>query len=261
MNILGSRSGLVILLMAAALLSCKQQRQAKKIEDMAGEFIPVVTDSIHKGDSLMNAEIAPYRKQMDIAMDSIVVVSSREFYRAKPNGILNNLVADMVLKEVNDTKIYHADFCLLNYGGLRRPLPAGPLKKSNIFQLMPFQNEAVLVKLRPLGMKHLLTYLYKTNGQPISGLEVHYKDSIPTQVYIDKQVWDSTKAYWVVTSDYTANGGDRMNFFAERDSIIYSGDLLRNLIFEYLDSLQKNNLMLVGDTTQRIFIDNSLENK
>ncbi len=205
----------------------------------------------------MLEEISPYRQKMDSVMDEVVVYSNKEIYRHKPNGPLNNLVADMLLCQVNKGSNIKADFCLLNYGGLRRPIPAGDVKKSNIFQLMPFENEAVLVKLKPKAMRDLFYYLYKTNGQPISNLIVNYKDSIISSATIGDMAWDSTKSYWVVTSDYTANGGDRMDFFAERDSMILTGVLIRNAIFDYVDSLQSNNLTLDADTNYRIFFKNN----
>jgi len=187
-------------------------------------------------------------------MDEVVVHSNHEIYRKKPNGPLNNLVADILFDEVNKQSDVKADFCMLNYGGLRRPLPKGDIQKSNIFQLMPFENEAVLVKLKPKAMKSLFYYIYATNGQPVANMEVHFQDSTFVSAKINNQPWDSTLSYWAVTSDYTANGGDKMDFFAERDSMILTGLLIRNAIFDYVDSLQNHNITLEADSTIRIFM-------
>ncbi len=249
------RIGLLgILVLLSTLISCSNEKQRREVQSSSGVFIAVTTDSVHVANANMEAEIAPYRAKLDSVMDEIVVISAREIYRKKPNGPLNNLVADILLREINRHSKIKADFCLLNYGGLRRPLPEGKIKKSNIFQLMPFENEAVLVKLKPEAMMHLFHYIYVTHGQPISNMEIHYKDSVFVSAKINNMEWDSTKSYWAVTSDYTANGGDRMYFFSERDSIVLSGLLIRNAIFDYVDSLQENNYILQADTADRIYM-------
>jgi 2',3'-cyclic-nucleotide 2'-phosphodiesterase (5'-nucleotidase family) len=240
--------------MLISIISCKNERQVKEIEGISGNFVAVATDSIQQPNRKMEAEIAPYTAKLDSVMDEVVVISKNEIYRKKPNGPLNNIVADMLFVEANKHGNVKADFCLINYGGLRRPIPAGEIKKSNIFQLMPFENEAVLVKLKPQAMKDLFYYVYVTNGQPIANMEIHYKDSVFVSAKINNEEWDSTKSYWAITSDYTANGGDRMDFFAERDSMILTGLLIRDAIFEYIDSLQDNNIPLQADSTDRIFM-------
>jgi 2',3'-cyclic-nucleotide 2'-phosphodiesterase (5'-nucleotidase family) len=193
---------------------------------------------------------------MDSAMNEQVAFSNQEYFKQKPNGLLNNLIADMLLNEVAKTSNIEIDFCMLNYGGLRRPLPEGKIIKSDIFQLMPFENEAVLVKLKPQAMSHLFKYIYFSGGQPVSSIEMHYNDSVLNYALINGEQWDSLKSYWVLTSDYTANGGDRMTFFLERDSMILTSVLLRSAIFSYLDSLQDNNITLIADTTNRIYFNN-----
>lgn len=241
-------------LLTFLMISCNNQRQVREIQNISGQFIAITTDSLHKGNAKIEGQIAPYRAKLDSVMDEVVAYSEREIYRKKPNGPLNNLVADILFKEVNKHSDVKADFCLLNYGGLRRPLPKGDIQKSNIFQLMPFENEAVLVKLKPEAMQSLFNYIYTSNGQPIANMEVYFKDSVFVSANINKQPWDSTLSYWILTSDYTANGGDKMIFFAERDSMILTGMLIRNAIFDYVDSLQNHNINLEADSTIRIFM-------
>ncbi len=234
---------------------CNRPKQQFTAKYSNAEYIKVVTDSNSISDSVVEAIIKPYRAKMEADMNVVVAHSKAEMQKSKPSGALNNLVSDMLLDVEKKNSNVNIDFCLINYGGLRRPLPKGEILKSDIFQLMPFQNEAVLVKVNPDGMLNLFKYLYFSGGQPISGLKVDFQDSIHFDASIQNQAWDSTKSYWVLTSDYTANGGDKMNFFAQKDSTILTGQLIRNAIFIYLDSLQKNNLLLESDTIPRIIFE------
>jgi 2',3'-cyclic-nucleotide 2'-phosphodiesterase (5'-nucleotidase family) len=243
--------GVLILLFT----QCNQPKQHYSLESFKAEYERVISDSNKVSDSQIEAIINPYRDKMKADMNKVVGMSNAEMQKSKPSGALNNIVSDMLLDVIRKKSDVDIDFCLINYGGLRRPLPKGKILKSDIFQLMPFQNEAVLVKVNPQGMANLFKYLYLSGGQPISGMKVIFNDSVNFEAKIKNQDWDSTKSYWVLTSDYTANGGDRMDFFAQKDSTILTGQLIRNTIFTYLDSLQKANLALEKDTISRIIFE------
>jgi len=42
--------------------------------------------------------------------------------------------------------------------------------------------------------------------------------------------------FWVLTSDYLMNGGDKMSFFEQRTNAIMNGKLLRNAFIEEVKS-------------------------
>jgi len=243
--------GLFLLLFS----SCNNEPHKLSISNTNSHYIEVKADSSHLIDSEVEAIIKPYRAKMEKDMNKLIAYSEKELFKSKPSGTLNNAVADMVLESLTKNTEFEIDFCMLNYGGLRRPLPKGEILKSDVFQLMPFQNEAVIVKVNANGMKNLFKYLYFSGGQPISALKVVYKDSVNFNAKIQNQEWDPSKSYWVLTSDYTANGGDKMNFFAQRDSVVMTGVLLRNAIFDYLEKLQKEDISLKADTVQRIIFE------
>jgi len=86
----------------------------------------------------MLAMIAPYKKKLDLDMDSVVAFSNKEYFKKKPNGSLNNLICDMVFDVVvkrYKKSEFKPDFCLLNYGGLRQPLPKGEITKLCLYYL------------------------------------------------------------------------------------------------------------------------------
>ena len=58
---------------------------------------------------------------------------------------------------------HHIDFCLLNNGGLRTSLPQGNITRRKIFELMPFENELVVVTISKEKMTDLKAYLKNYN--------------------------------------------------------------------------------------------------
>ena len=71
---------------------------------------------------------------------------------------------------------------------------------------------------------------------------VYYDKGIFQKAIIGNELYDSTKTYNVLTSDYTAKGGDHMDFFLSADTLIKCGSLLRNDIFTYIATLKDSTL-------------------
>jgi len=246
---------IIILLFSSLLFACQEEKPWTE-NHSEGKYIPVDSISIAYQDSSTLAMIAPYKKKLDLDMDSVVAFSNKEYFKKKPNGSLNNLICDMVfdviVKRYKKSE-FKPDFCLLNYGGLRQPLPKGEITKSNIFQLMPFQNESVICRLSGKEMNKLFEYLLKSGGQPIANIKVYYKDDKFKNAEIGGKSFDSTHSYNVLTSDYSAKGGDHMDFFLQADTMILCGSLLRNDIFTYIHGIKDGKL--IANEEKRIFFE------
>lgn len=246
---------LILLLFSGLLISCSTE-QTEHINYHEGVYHSVDSNSIDHQDSLILARIAPYKAKLDLDMDSVIANTPKEYFRNKPNGTLNNLICDMVFDVVSkryEQSEFKPDFCLLNYGGLRRPIPNGKVTKSDIFQLMPFQNESVICRLSYPQMKSLFAYLIKTDGQPVSNIKIFYSNHVFSRAIINGENFDSTQTYNVLTSDYSAKGGDQMNFFLRADTMILCGTLLRNDMFAYIHQL--DNQPLIASEEDRIIFE------
>lgn len=215
---------------------------------------PVIIDTATFIDNDISNFILPYKEALDKEMNEVLVYSADEFpkERGKPETKLGNLVADLSF-EIG-SKMYgdSIDFCLLNFGGLRTSLPKGTITRGKIFELMPFENELVVVTITKDSLKSLIFYLKAVGGQPISnnmkldlsGKEIQLEDGLfPNQ---------NVK---VITSDYLANGGDKMTFFANPVNIEPVGIKLRDAIIQYcIQENQKGN-QLRGILDNRISFD------
>jgi len=193
-------------------------------------------------------------------MSKVLVISNEDFpkERGKPETKLGNLVADLSLEIAN--KLYqpidgnNIDLCLLNFGGLRSSLPKGEITRGKIFELMPFENELVVVTITEANFIKLLTYIKDVGGQPISGeIKLSFNDNNKEEENL-KQLLDKsgTSEFKILTSDYLANGGDKMNFFLNPAKIETLGVKLRDAIIEYCISENRKGNKLVGKLDGRI---------
>ena len=125
------------------LLSCSSPTHIIRYED---KFVSV--DSTIKPDSAMTAELAPYKMQLSKIMDEVLAYSEKAMMKDQPEGLLGDFAAEAVFKKSKEycKDSCNVDFCLLNNGGLRNPLPKGNITRGNIFQLMPQQDEFSIEK-------------------------------------------------------------------------------------------------------------------
>jgi len=243
-------------LVSIALNSCKPTATVYSVET---NVIKMDTLTILKDDSASLAMIYPYKQKMQNEMDAILGYTETALVKGYPEGLLNNFIADLILLKANE--YYHAedgskvDFCLLNSGGLRASLPEGPVTKSNVFELMPFNNELVVLKLTGEKVQRLFSYVAKKGGMPESGFVMGIKDTTATNISIGGKAFDINKTYNIATSDYLANGGDKMFFFKYPVNTSVLGVKIRDAIIEFMITENNNNRTLKSKLDKRIYFE------
>jgi 5'-nucleotidase len=215
-------------------------------------------DSTTTNNTQVDKLIKPYKTKLETEMNEVLIISADEFpkERGKSETKLGNLVADLSLEVAN--QLYkpldnnNIDFCLLNFGGLRTSLPKGEITRGKIFELMPFENELVVVTISEEKLLDFLIYLKSVGGQPISGFEITFSET--TNETDLKEVFskDGTSEFKILTSDYLANGGDKMNFFLNPIKIEPVEIKLRDAIIQYCKDEHKIGKQLTGKIDGRI---------
>lgn len=220
-----------------------------------GKNSTLAIDSNLTNHELAEDLIKPYKDKLDTEMNEVLVISSEEFpkEKGKAQTKLGNLVADLSLEIAN--KLYNPkdgssiDFCLLNFGGLRTSLPKGEITRGKIFELMPFENELVIVTITKPNLVNLIEYLKSVGGQPISGkLRINSNTGI-ADVIAD---WSNYSSIKVLTSDYLANGGDNMTFFSNPIKHEKVGIKLRDAIIQYCKEQHQQGKQLESKLDGRI---------
>ncbi|MCX6311746.1 MAG: 5'-nucleotidase [Bacteroidetes bacterium] len=212
-------------------------------------------------DSATDYILHPYKDSLDKIMN--VKIGFADVAMPKESGktetLLGNFVADLCLEIVNHptkptTNALKADICLFNNGGMRSSLPKGDITRKNVFELMPFDNELNLVTISGKQMWNLLRFVSMSGGEPLSGMKIGVKpDKTPGQTIIQGQVFDSTKTYTVLTSDYLANGGDRMDFLKNPIKLTTTGIKIRDAILQYCEEQTAQGKTLTATLDERFY--------
>lgn len=178
-------------------------------------------------DSSLNAFISPYKDSLDKRMNEVLAIAEVDFIVQRPASNLMNWVANTLF--VNQTKTVRLSqpiVCLLNTGGIRSSIGKGNVTLGDIYKVMPFDNTVVWVELPINVLPEIEAYLNKSGGEPMANLSL-----IEGKLSITSSPENPTH-FWVITSDYLMNGGDKMNFFSKRTNINETGKLLRDVLIE-----------------------------
>jgi len=231
----------IAILCGAGLLACS----SVNIISLENQQI-AITQEYEKANAI-DSIVSPYRIELNKEMLEVIAYAPKDFERGKPNGSLNNWSTDAIYNSQKE-KIDNAkpSFCLLNWGGLRNSINQGEVTLGDIFKLMPFDNEIVIVELPMSSLTKIESYLKKRNGEPISGARI-----MGGSFVFEKADRKKHETFLVVTSDYLMNGGDDMTFFEDKINVQYVGELMRDAMIR----IAKEQKTLVWNDDQRIIFE------
>jgi 2',3'-cyclic-nucleotide 2'-phosphodiesterase (5'-nucleotidase family) len=213
----------------------------------------ILKDSAVESTSTKNI-ISTYKTKMEGETEKVIATSTDILTRNGDQSTLGNFVCD-ALKFVADSlfRLSKPDIIIVNRGGLRAELPKGDITVSNIFELMPFENEMVLIKISGEKLESFLA-LFEDKRHPFFGAKIRMNNKKAIDFIIDNKPLEKLKIYTLVTSDYLLNGGDNFMFLKESTSVIYSGKRIRDAIIDYCTYLTKNNKQVKPYTDERLEI-------
>lgn len=176
---------------------------------------PVVDSGVQAIVDKANTDIGPqFKEEIATAAVDLTRTQSAQPYGDSPLG---NWAAEVTRKAVN------ADFGCSNNGGLRVDIPKGSITVGTMFQVMPFDNTVVTVKMTGVQVRTMLEQGVQDNGKGIqvSGLTFNYDKTLPTlhRVFNVKKAdgtpMDMTATYTVATNNFMGTGGDGFEIFKD----------------------------------------------
>jgi 2',3'-cyclic-nucleotide 2'-phosphodiesterase (5'-nucleotidase family) len=162
-------------------------------------------------DSAISAILARYRPMVERFAGKRVTVLAQALTRSGNQYPLGHLMADALRNAAPGI-----DFGLMNNGGIRRDLPAGPLSYSDLFELSPFGNNVTRVTMTGAQVLALMEIALQS-GSPrfhISGLAVRYDPAKPARSRVISvetaggRPLDPAGTYVLGTVDFLQTGGE-----------------------------------------------------
>ncbi len=175
--------------------------------------------------------IQPFKDSIDKEMNQVIGYSQENLVVNRPSSSLMNWCADAIFtNQTKNIRLAQPTFCLLNTGGIRSSIGIGAISIGDIYKLMPFDNTIVWVELPIASLTDIENYILLSGGEPISNAKLENGKLIVNGMN------EKSTHFWVITSDYLMNGGDKMGFFEKKTNLISNGKLLRLAFIEEVKS-------------------------
>jgi len=218
------------------LISCKNNTvQLVKIK---GKQLPI-TEKI-ASDKSIEKTIEPYKIKVEKEMSTVLSYTSKNLVATDGTleSSLGNLLADLCYQKGNfvfkKRTGKNINFAMFNFKGIRASISKGNVTMQNAFNLMPFENNLVVVELTSQKIKELIQFLInEKKAHPLSKqLQLTITKNGYNVLINDKQI-DDNITYFVLTSDYLQHGGDHMDFFKNPIKLYNLNYKMRNVIIDY----------------------------
>jgi len=173
--------------------------------------------------------VIPYRGEMEAEMGEVLAWCPDNMRTGRPEGNLGALIADIVLTRAQRDAQVPVDACILNNGGLRVPWSEGPITLGLVYEVMPFDNDIVLLRLTGAQTRAVANELAARRGEPVAGIEFEISGEQAVDLEIAGDPFED-RDYWIATNSYLAGGGGGMPTLWESQEQIALGLLIRDAI-------------------------------
>lgn len=184
-----------------------------------------------------------YNKELQPILEEVVVNVDTELSHDRWSGLspLGQFMTKY-MTEVSDVQIG-----ITNGGGLRKPLNAGDITVGDMWEVMPFDNTLVTMKLKGSDLKRVIENGIMNDNigwVQFYGLKVYYDktkefgERITSMRLLDGTKIHMDKYYTVVTNDFMYANGDNYDFNGAKN-VVDTGTAIRDAIIEKLKGLKK----------------------
>lgn len=241
------------LLYGAVLLSALSCRTTLNVAGIRAEKNISITAGTPEKKEL-NAVIAPYKAELEGKMNAVISHTAVDLTKSGDNSNLGNLLADFTFNGANEWALKNnlppVDAAVINIGGIRSTIGSGNILAKHIYEVMPFENEVVIVKLKGRDLHGLFDYYAKTlKNNPVSKIYAETNVNSTVKALINGSPIAEDKPYYIATSDYLALGGDNMVFFSKGE-MISTGLKLRDV---FMEQFRKMPEVKVSDDVRLVF--------
>lgn len=185
-------------------------------------------------DSSYLRELEPITRALNAELDVVIGHAPQTLDIYQPECPMLNWASDALLVEAQKYYPGTVDFSVVNIGGMRSPWQAGDITLRHIYELMPFDNELVVLTLAGEDVIELCQIFAEDDGQGVSGLRMISEDKQLADVTIQGEPVEPQRLYHVATSDYLAGGTDHMTPLTRATQTWRSDRLIRDLYIEYV---------------------------
>lgn len=204
-------------------------------------------------DSAWIARVARWNERVGPVAAEVLGTSTIPLHRNRPEATVGNFICD-AMRAVTD-----ADIALQNPGGMRADMEAGPITRGRIYNVMPFDNTIVTLKLTGAEVRLVIEQSLRGDRvTQVSGIRFTYDPDQPDLKRVlsitmpDGSPFDETRTYKVAANNFMASGGDSYDALSKGRDKVETGLVIRAALEDYVRNLTKAGRTLDIKTDGRI---------
>ncbi|WP_257346731.1 bifunctional metallophosphatase/5'-nucleotidase [Pseudalkalibacillus decolorationis] len=217
-------------------LKLSMDKEKKKIVSYNGHLEPIYADQIEP-DSAVAARVQYWDDRLNELIKEKIGCTDRNLTRNYfGESLLGNIVTDAIRDYTN------VDVAFTNPGGLRSDIDAGDITVGDFINVMPFNNNILVMEMTGRHLKELLEQSAGMNVAGVlekSGIQLRVDSSLPlgqqvVEALINGELLQVDKVYTIAADDFTGKGGDGFKAFLKATNIRDTSLIMRDLVIEYI---------------------------
>jgi len=244
------QKSLFIALLSVSLLACSPKTW--QITQATSVKIPIDNKTELTVDKNYETYLQPIKQKIDAEMNVVIGQAAETMRGYAPESLLSNFSADVYKQAATDYRKQPVDIAIVNLGGLRTDVPAGDITVRKVFELMPFENELVVLWLKGDKLLELLQFFAKVGGEGVSGLRMEIQNGTAVNISIVGKPLETEKLYSIATNDYLAGGNDKMVQLALYEKRQNTGLKIRTILLDYIKNETKKGNKIQSKLDGRI---------
>lgn len=201
----------------------------------------------YEEDPFLLSALTPYADKVESLLSEVIGTAEGPFGNEnarKQETEIGNLVADSMLWS---TRNLDTDFALQNGGGIRVGLPAGKITKKTIYEILPFDNTVVVLKMKGHQVLRLFDFMATIQAgqgafpQVSEGVRFTINSAAKRSenITINGRPIDPEMIYAIATNSYLAGGGDGYRVFLEAQDRYETSTFQRDALIDYITNFRK----------------------
>ena len=206
--------------------------------------------------------LQPFTDSLENVKRDVIGYAEQDFLNEGRTGLFPNWTADfgswygnLVLDSLrrDNPAVPKLDFAIMNVGGIRNPIPQGPVTAGHILSTFPFSNRFVVMRIKGEDIIETLKVAAGKGGEAVSHEVTVVCDSNRNveRVLLDLKDMDPEETYTVGTIDYVAWGNDDMRSMANGEWIYTDETEVCVPFIRYLKELTRLGLPMSADPRPR----------
>ncbi|HEX6171109.1 MAG TPA: 5'-nucleotidase [Chitinophagaceae bacterium] len=225
-------------------ISCNTSYKAENVQ-----YSSYRIQQLDAGSKSVATIVKPYSDSVNKLMNIVIGYNEAQLEKKRQGNTLGFFITDAYLEMARQKVDPKVDAAFMNSGGIRLPeLPAGAITQGKIFELMPFDNLMVLLKVKGSLLKQYLDTLAANDGIIESGITMQIENKTVQQVMVGGKPLDLNADYSIVHSDYVAMNTNLLKNI-KRSS---NGYLLRDAILDYVKLINSQSKKVTVTNVDRV---------